>query len=314
MQITVFKWVLGASASALFLVGACGGDDTGSSVPGPSGDAGLDAVVAPCSSSPAQIDACTQLATNYCDQLFGCDQDLAVLGQWDQGLCKEVQQSQCLRLTGDFAIPAEMTASAATKIQAMSCGDFLNDIGEFVPFAGIAGDGEACNFKTLCLGDNKVCSTQVQGESGVCQTPQSEPCKLVDKVYTCPTGLICNVPTTTCVVVPTSSKRAKDPGAACAPGDNCAGTFVCMGGSCVRGEPAEKHPNLGGPCGGAQNGICGLGLVCIGGDDGDVTGLCEAAGELNQPCPTGLNPKISNPLCVGGLACIEGTCSLPGCK
>ncbi len=314
MRMTIFTWALGVSASAVFLAAGCGSDDDGGLGGDPSGDAGLDAVLTTCNSSQAHIEACTQLSKEYCGKLFSCDVDLATLSQWDQKLCEDVQQSQCLRLTHDFGVEADMTAAAATRIQSMSCGDFLNDVGEFVPFAGIAADGEPCNHKTLCLGDNKVCSTQVQGETGVCQTPTSVPCKLVDLVYECPTGLICNVPSKQCVVVSTGGARPKDPGAACGVGDTCAGTFVCMGGSCVRGEPVEKQSNTGAPCGGPQNFICGLGLVCVGGDDGDVTGTCEPAGEEGQPCPTNLNPKISSPLCVGGLQCEGGTCAVPGCK
>ncbi|MEZ4223958.1 MAG: hypothetical protein R3B13_23620 [Polyangiaceae bacterium] len=297
-------------ACGLWLCAGCGSDDAKGS---PAGDAGVDAAPSACSSEP-HVDACTQLASAYCTKLFDCDANLAITSQWDSQLCQAVQKSKCVQLTEQFEVGADMPANAAQRVSAMDCGDFLNDVGEFLPFGGIGGDGEACNFKSVCLGDNKVCSTQVQGETGVCQTPTSVPCQLVDLKYECPQGLICNVPSKQCVVVSTGGTKPKAPGAACSPGEACAGTHVCTAGTCTPGDPVEKQPNAGAPCGGDQNFICGLGLVCVGGDDGSVTGTCAPAGESGQACPSNLNPKVSNPLCVGGLECVAGVCDLPGCK
>ncbi len=302
--------------SGLSLVVACGSDDSsGTKAPpnNPPADAGAGVLATACGTTDAHVDACSALAKSYCQKLFSCDKNLAIQGQWDQALCDGVQERNCLRLTKQFSVAAEFTAGATPRIDAMSCGDFLVDVGAFLPFAGIASDGEACNFKTVCLGSNVLCSAENQGEAGTCQTPTSVPCKPVEGVFTCPTGMICNVQTIQCVVVATGP-RPIAPGESCQAGQLCAGTYECTGGTCKEGPPVEKQPNPGGQCGGPQSFICGLGLVCVGGDDADQPGICEPAGELDQACPSNLNPKMQSPPCVGGLECAGGNCSLPVCK
>lgn len=299
----------------LFCFVACGSDDgtPGSPSGNPPADAGAGVVATACGTTDAHVEACGMLAKTYCTKLFSCDENLAVQGQWDQGLCELVQDRNCLRLTKQFAIDATATSTATTRIDGLSCGEFLVALSGYLPFAGVASEGEPCNFKTACLGDKVLCSAQTQGETGTCQVPTSVPCKPVDGVFTCPSGMICNVQTIQCVVV-SSGPPPKEPGATCQAGELCAGSYECTAGTCKAGTPVEKRPNPGAPCGGAQNYLCGLGLACVGGDDADQPGSCENAGELDQACPTNLNPKMQSPPCVGGLECTGGTCALPACK
>ena len=314
--------LLGISLAFAF---GCGGSDNTSLPSNAGGSAGADGggsggggntgpvpeLVKDCGVDGEVGNACKALADNYCAKMFTCDEVLGTQSFWTKELCERTQIRVCAKQHKGSGARAGDTAVGATRITNMTCKDFLNDVGSFLPFAGIGQEGEACTPKTLCIGTEVLCSTETVGEVGVCEKPPAGiKCELVNSVYTCPTGLICNVKDEICVQV-SNTKVPKGPDEPCNPStDLCAGTYTCDSGKCIPAPPVEKQPSLGAPCAGPMNGLCGAGEACSGGD-ATTTGQCVASGNEGEACATNIT---SGQPCLGNLECAATMCGLPSCQ
>ena len=281
---------------------------------------------------PTADQACTDLASAYCDKIAACAPTYVTLGYGDTTACKAEFKANCL---AGVAAPStgtspQILSDCAKAAPSVACNDLYSNRTPAAcqPVAGKLADGAACGDDSQCT--SKYCGTSDTSICGKCGAPPAAGGSCATQK--CGPGFVCA--SGTCIVpgksgdtcsaaAPCEAELSCTDGKCGAPatnvGDACSldgkgqplCDFITKGLFCLTGKCVQAKLNdVGKACGYDSTTMevsgCSNQGYCKKAKSTDLAGTCVAVAAEGAACD-----PINGPNCATSSKCVSGVCKKP---